>query len=397
MRVVVVGAGIAGMSLAAALARRDGTGVAVLEQSSDPAPPGPGVELTPNAVRPLRRLGLGPALERAAVLPHSRDMLSWEDDHLLASVPLGESLAERYGAPVLTLLRSDLHRALSEAVPPETVARGRYVTDLLESSDGVALRCADGRQVHGDVAVCADGANSLMRSLLNTDRYRPARRLVYRGLAPAARAPELCGRERVHVWAGGDRYISCYPVSGGEQVSFTATVPAPTGEPASWVAGDRTGGLAEAFAQWSPTVLGLIAAADWVGVWGVHDHEPVPVWHRGRIALMGDAAHPTLPFFAQATNQAVEDAVVLADCLRDSTALTAGEALERYAAVRRRRTDRLHSITREILDSLRAGGEYSPEAWLGAVEKAEKANADWLYGVSDGACAPVVGADPAAG
>ncbi|QBI53691.1 6-hydroxynicotinate 3-monooxygenase precursor [Streptomonospora litoralis] len=392
-----MGAGIAGLALAAALTRDDAR-VTVLEQAHDPSPVGAGVELTPNSLRPLRRLGLGPALDRTAVLPLSRDVLRWHDDHLLDRSPLGEDQADRYGAPTLTLLRSDLHRALREALPAGTVQTGRYVTDLLESSDGVALRCADGRRTHGDLAIGADGANSLMRSLLNTDRYRPARRLIYRGLAPAERVPEVCARARVNVWAGGDRYISCYPVAGGDQVSFTAAVPSGARDPGSWTAQRRIGDLAAAFGGWSPSALGLISAAEWVGVRDVHDHAPIPVWQRGRIALMGDAAHPTLPFFAQSTNQALEDAVALASCLRGADSLTAGPALERYAAARKRRTDRLHAITREILDALRAGGERSPEAWLRVVADAEEANADWIYGTdpADDGLRPV-GADPAAG
>ncbi|MFD0773241.1 FAD-dependent monooxygenase [Streptomonospora algeriensis] len=375
----MVGAGIAGMSLAAALTR-DGVPVTVLEQAPGPAPAGAGVQLTPNALRPLMRMGLGPALERAGVRPASRDVLRWDDDRLLGSTPLGDELAERYGTSALTLLRSDLHRALGEAVPADSVRNGRYVTDLLESSDGVTVRCSDGRQAHGDVAIGADGANSLIRGLLNTERYRPPRRLLYRGLAPASRAPGLCCQARVHVWAGRDRYLACFPVAGGEKVSFTAAVPTGANEPDSWTTRDRVADLAGAFEDWSPSVLGLISAAEWVGVWSVHDHSPVPVWHRGRVALMGGAAHPTLPFFAQAPNQAVEDAVALAGRLREATALSVDGALERYARTRKSRTDRLHAVTREILATLRASGERTPETWERAVAKAEKANADLIYG-----------------
>ncbi|GAA4889637.1 FAD-dependent monooxygenase [Streptomonospora salina] len=386
------------MSLAAALTR-DGVPATVLEQAPGPTPDGVGVHLTPNALHPLRRLGLGRALERTGVRPASRDMLRWDDDRLLDSAPLGEEFAERYGASPLTLLCSDLHRALREAVPAGTVRYGRYATDLLEDSDGVTVRCSDGRQVHGDVAIGADGANSLVRSLLNTEHYRPPRRLLYRGLASASRAPEACGDARVRVWAGSDRYISCFPVAGGAQVSFTATVPAGADDPGSYTARDRVRDLAEAFDGWSSAALGLVAAAEWVGVWGVHDHAPVPVWNRGRVALAGAAAHPTLPFFEQAPNQAIEDAVILADRLRDATALSADRALADYVRTRRRRTDRLHAVTDGILAALRTSGERTPEAWAQAVARAEKANADAIYGCGpeeDGGGRPAA-AEPTAG
>ncbi|WP_238580697.1 FAD-dependent monooxygenase [Streptomonospora alba] len=394
---MVVGAGIAGMSLAAALTR-DGVGVTVLEQAPGPAPAGAGIQLTPNALRPLLRLGLGPALERVGVRPAARDVLRWDDDRLLGSAPLGDAFAERYGASTLTLLCSDLHRVLSGAVPSDAVRYGRYVTDLLEDSDGVTVRCSDGRQVHGDVAVGADGANSLIRSLLNTERYRPPRRLLYRGLAPASRVPELCGRARIHVWAGHDRYILCFPVAAGRKVCFTAAVPAGADDPGYWTTRNRVVDLTAAFDGWSPAVPRLISAAEWVGVRGVHDHSPVPVWHRGRVALMGDAAHPTLPFFAQEPNQAVEDAVALAGRLREATALSVDGALEDYARTRKARTDRLHAVTRQILATLRASGERTPEAWERAVAKAEEANAEVIYGrepAEDGA--RPVGADPTTG
>ncbi|GAB3447683.1 FAD-dependent monooxygenase [Streptomonospora sediminis] len=374
----MVGAGIAGLALAVALTR-DGARVALLEQAADPVPAGAGLQLTANALGPLRRLGVGDALERTGIRPCSREVLRWSDDRLLESSPLAGPAARR-GAPELTLLRSDLHRALRAALPSATVQTGRYVTDLLESSDGVAVRCADGREVHGDVAIGADGANSLIRSLLNTEHYSPVRRLVYRGLAPAARVPELCGRPRVRVWAGGDRYLSCFPVAGGDRISFTASVPAGADEQVSWTAQDRIGDLTAAFGGWSPTALGLVTAAEWVGMWSVHNHAPVPVWHSGRIALAGSAAHPALPLFAQSTDQAVEDAVVLSACLREATSLTAGAALERYARVRRRRTDRLHAASREVLDALHSGGDGSPDTWIRAAAAAEAANADGGFG-----------------
>ncbi|MBV2362292.1 FAD-dependent monooxygenase [Streptomonospora sp. NEAU-YY374] len=379
MRVVVVGAGIAGTALAAALAgsRHE---VVVLEQAPGPSPVGAGLVLTPNAVRPLRRLGLGPALDRVAVPIAGRDVLRYDDDLLLGATPQDGAHAERYGAPNPALLRADLHAALLAAAGEGAVRGGRYVTDLLESSDGVTVRCADGRSAHGDVAIGADGANSLIRSLVNTERYRPARRVLYRGLAPAERAPALLREPRVRVWSGRDRYIAAYPVSAGRRVAFTATVPAGARDPDSWAVRGRVADLLSAFAGWSPTARALFSAAEWVGMWGVHDHGPVPVWSRGRVALLGDAAHPTLPFFAQPANQAVEDAVALAAHLREATSLEAGAALERYARRRRQRTDRLREVNEEILAAVRAGGDDSPEAWTRTAAKAEDAHGDWIYG-----------------
>lgn len=386
MRIVIVGAGIAGLALALAL-HRSGRRCVVLEQSRGFAPVGAGVQLAPNASRLLLRLGLGERLAEVSVRPARREVLEGTDGRLLHTTPLGEEAEKRYGAPFYTLLRSDLHALLLEAVPEGTVRTEHYVTDILENSDEVALHCADGRQVHGDVAIGADGVHSSVRALLRPEHQRPSGLSVYRGLVPASEAPETAAEPGVRVWIGPDRYFARYPVSGGWRVSFNAMVPAHGPGPGSWTAGGRVEVLNRAFEGWAPEVLETVAAAQWVGEWGLQDHAPVPAWTSGRVALVGDAAHPMLPFFAQGADQAVEDAVVLARCLRGATALTAGRALSRYAAARRARTDRIHALGRSSMEVLAREGA-APDGRPRLLADVEMENADWVYGHDAGEEAP---------
>ncbi|WP_046469302.1 FAD-dependent oxidoreductase [Allosalinactinospora lopnorensis] len=379
MRIVIVGAGIAGLTLATALAR-SGIRVVLLDQNQELRPVGAGLQLAPNAARLLLRLGLGDALAKVAVRPESHDMLRWNDGLLLHSTPLGTDYERRYEAPFYTLLRSDLHRILLDAVPSGSVRRGRYVTDVLESSDGVTLCCADGQEVHGDVAVGADGIHSVMRGVLNTEKHRFAGRNLYRGLVPAERVTGFGAEPRIRVWMGAETYFSCYPVSSGATISFNASVPTQVVRPESWTAQGRISDLKQAFQDWSPDILSVVSGADWIGRWVLHDRDAATDWHRGRIALMGDAAHPMLPFFAQGANQAVEDAIVLASCLRTATAFTADQALARYAALRRERTERIHALSRELMHRLTGTGSEDSGRRTAVLRNAELANADWIYG-----------------
>ncbi|WP_017590946.1 FAD-dependent monooxygenase [Nocardiopsis potens] len=383
MRIVIVGAGIAGLTLAAALAGA-GRRCVIVEQAQDFSPVGSGIRLAPNATRLLTGLGLGPALAEASSRPLRRDILRWDDGRLLHSTPLGGEAEKRYGAPLLTLLRSDLHRILLDAVPEGTVLPGRYVTDVLENSDEVTLRCSDGREFHGDVAVGADGVHSSLRALLRPGRYRTSGQAVYRGVVPADRRPEAEAEPRIRIWVGGDRNFTDYPVSGG-RLSFSATLPiAPPGSGA-WTTEGRIAALGSAFTGWDPRLLAEVPRAEWVGLWELNEHDPVPPWTTGRVVLVGDAAHPMLPYFAQGADQAVEDAVVLAEFLRHADALSVGRALAGYAEARRERTERIHALGRRALRAFTPHAEGAPEdrpLLLGDLERAES---EWIFGHDAGA------------
>ncbi|MEY9210916.1 FAD-dependent monooxygenase [Thermobifida halotolerans] len=365
MRIVIVGAGIAGLTLALAL-HRHGVGSVVLEQAHRPGPPGTGVQVPPPVVHRLRGLGVGEALDRRGVRPTGVDILEWRDSSPLESMPLGADYERRFGAPYYTMLRSELHETLLEALPEGTVQTGNYVTDVLEGTDAVTLWCADGTRVHADVVIAADGAHSTVREAVFPGHSRPSELRICRGRTSVPRVPEL-GGARIRVWPRADRYFTCYPVEGGRTVSFGAILPGRPGRLESWAPRQRVDDLLDAFAGWNGQVTEVISAAEWIGVWTPHRHTPVRAWCRGRIALMGDAAHPMLPFLPQGVGQSVEDAVVLADLLRESTGRTVEETLERYAETRREQVGPFQEeFSLELLGSLselRAAGALTGQPW----------------------------------
>lgn len=350
MRIVIVGAGIAGLTLAVAL-RRHGIAPVVLEQSHRPVPPGTGIQVPPSVVHRLRALGLGGALDRRGVRPAGVDVLDWRDGSVLDSLPLGPDCERRFGAPYYTMLRSELHATLLDALPAGTVHTGRYVTDVLDGVDVVTLYCADGKRVHAEAVVAADGAHSTVRQAVLPAVSRPSPLRICRGRTPAVLVPGADAL-RIRVWPRSDRYFTCYPVEGGRTVSFGAVLPGEPGRLESWVPGRRVGDLLAAFAGWSGEVTELVAAAEWIGVWTPHRHSPSRAWCRGRVALIGDAAHPELPFLPQGLAQSVEDAVVLAGLLRTATGPTVEKVLERYAAARRGQVGPAVDLTPDRLDSL---------------------------------------------
>ncbi|RKS73117.1 salicylate hydroxylase [Actinomadura pelletieri DSM 43383] len=350
LTVAVAGAGIAGLTLAAALDRH-GIDCHVYEQAERLAEVGAGVQVAPNATRLLRRLGLGDRLSAVAVAPEAIEARRWDDGALLRRTPLGDLCRRRFGAPYYTLHRADLHDALLSLVPPDRVHLGARCVAVTRDAGAARLRLADGTAITADLVVGADGIHSVVREHLVTDRPHYSGHTIYRGLVPAEKVPHLLDEPRVRLWFGPEQHCVCYPVSSGRQVSFGATVPAPDWREESWSARGDVADLAAAYRGWHADVAELVGAAETVGRWALHDREGIDRLAAGRIAVIGDAAHPMLPFQAQGANQAVEDAVVLAVCLSGVNpadgpdALSA--ALRRYEEIRLPRTTRIQRRSRD--------------------------------------------------
>lgn len=335
--VAVIGGGIAGLTLALAL-RREGVDCTVFERSPEPTEAGAGLQLAPNATRLLHRLGVAEALRAVAVLPRALRIRGWDDDLPLHTTALGDACRRGYGAPYCTVHRAQLHRVLREAVGGAHVRTGHRLTDLTEDPGGVDLTFASGARHRADVVIGADGVHSAVRARLAGDAPVFSGSSAYRGLVPAGRLPWAADEPEVRVWPGPGRHLVCYPVSAGREISFTATVPAAAAGEESWTAEGDPAELAAAYDGWNPTVTRLIAAATTVRRWPLHDRESLPDWVTARVALLGDAAHPMLPFLAQGANQAIEDAVTLAVCLGRAAPGDAPAALRRYQDLRLPRT-----------------------------------------------------------
>ncbi len=321
-RIVVIGAGIGGLAAAAALGRQ-GARCVVVERAENLPETGGGLQIAPNGAAVLHRLGLAGALA-GAFRPTGRELRRWDDDSLIAAVPLGAEAEQRYGNPYYTLGRAALSRMLLQAARRTGEVRfGRPCTRVDDHGDRVVVPLGDGSRLVADAVVGADGLRSTCRRTVVADRLRYSGFAVYRAVVPGHRLPHH--GDRVVVRLGPDRHCVSYPLDGGRINVVAVTAAATPPEPVRDVPARE---VLEAFAGWPPTVL---AAADRYHRHGLFDRAR-PVRQRGRLVLLGDAAHPILPFLAQGACQALEDAATLAARFASGFA---GYASERAARVGR--------------------------------------------------------------
>jgi salicylate hydroxylase len=342
MRVAVVGAGIGGLTAGLCLAQEGISDVTLYERSGVLSEIGAGIQISPNGSRILHELGLGAALGAVAVRPRTGDMRRWQDWSLLSSSPLGDDVIDEYGVPYYHVHRADLLRVLSDAVPPRQVALGRRLVGLEPAPDGtVTLRFAEGEAAVADVVIGADGIHSVVReALLGPEAPRYSGNSAWRGMVPAERVTDLELPVASTVVMGPGRHFVYYFVAAGRFVNWVGVAPSETWTLESWTA---PGLVEEALADydgWNHVTRRLITevgrASGDVYRWALYDRDPLPTWGDGAVTLLGDAAHPMLPFMAQGACQAIEDGAVLAACLR--AIADPVPALRRYEDLRRERT-----------------------------------------------------------
>ncbi|MFJ3670778.1 FAD-dependent monooxygenase [Streptomyces sp. NPDC090106] len=350
LRIAVVGGGIGGMA-AAAFLRRAGLTATVYEQASAPAEVGAGLVVAPNAVRLLRRLGvLEPFLRRAVALEWGWEFRRWADGEVLSVERLGGVCERLYGERTYTVHRADLLDTIRRAVPEGWVRFGARCTAVEPGSDGAVLRFADGGRAEADVVVGADGVHSVVRgTVAEAEPPEYSGICAFRAVVPARAAPAFALRAAQTLWLGPGRHFVHYPIAGGSAVNVVAFAPAGDFTDESWSTTAEVGEFHAEFADWDPRVTGLVAAGGAPGRWALLDRAPLPRWSRGRVTLLGDAAHPMFPFFAQGAAQSVEDAAVLARCL----ALEPDDperALLRYESARLPRTTRVQRASHDRRD-----------------------------------------------
>ncbi len=337
MSVVIIGAGVGGLTLALALRRR-GIEAEILEQSAELREVGAGVGLSANATRLLRDIGLGESLASAATEPTRLVHRDGRDGRLLAATDGPEWYRGAFGAPWVGLHRADLQRLLANAVGTERLFLGCRAESLHEYGRGMRVRCSAGASFDADVVVGADGVHSFARDwVTGGDEPVYSGTSGFRGLVPAAQLRHLVDPGALQFWVGPGAHLLHYPISSGALINFLAVIDEPAQWTApAWMETAEPGAHLKPFAGWHPAVTELIGAVPQSPRWGLFAQRPLAQWNRGPVVLLGDAAHAMLPHQGQGANQTIEDAFVLADEL-----FSAGDvptALRRYTQRRRVRT-----------------------------------------------------------
>ena len=363
-RIAIVGGGLGGLA-AALFLRRAGIDATVYEMSPELREAGAGIVVPPNMVRVLAEAGLADELPRFAVrLDAAWEFRRWDDGRVLFVQPMGDDCVQLYGAACYVAHRADLLALLQRALPPDAVRLGLRCMAVQPAQDGVTLTFTgpDGltTTVRADAAIGADGIHSVLsQAVVQPQPARFSGLCAFRCLVPAAAAPAMALRPVQALWLGPGRHFVHYPISGGQLVNVVAIVPAGDWRTETWTADGAVADMRREFDGWDARVHQLIDAATDTKRWALYDRTPLPAWAAGRVALLGDAAHAMLPFFAQGAAQALEDALLLADCLVDVRAAGLPAALQRYDAIRRPRASRVQLMSRgrEIRNHLPDGPE----------------------------------------
>ena len=380
--IVIAGGGIGGLAAALALAQR-GRPVRVLEKASEFGEIGAGLQLAPNASRALDRLGVLDGVARHAVYP---ERLIWMDamsGTRLCELDLGAPFCERYAYRYVVMHRSDLLAELLAAARADAriaLETDREVVEAEQDDRGVSVRCADGTTARGALLVGADGLWSTVRPLVIDDGAPICSEYVaYRGAIPIAEVSTGAGLDNVVFWTGPDKHLVQYPVRRGELYNQVAVFRSYRYRPGGddWGTPDE---LERHFAGTAPPVRAALTKIRRNRRWPMFDRLPIDRWSNGRIALLGDAAHPMLQYLAQGACQALEDAVALADALGDHDTIDAG--LQAYEAARVTRTARVQTTARAWGEFWHVHPAQQParDAHLLDRDPHDYVDTDWLYG-----------------
>lgn len=352
-KVVVVGGGIGGLFAANALIAH-GLAVSVYEQAPELGEVGAGVFLTPNSVRQLQRVGLGPAVEKwgARVGPGSHYFR--HDGAPIAPVQVTDSSGWN---ATFGMHRADFVDLLAQALPAGVVHTGHRATGFAQSGTAALVSFANGATAEGDVVIGADGIHSELRPFV----FPPSRpvfhgTVAYRGIVELELAPDW-PNERWLMWLGTGKHFLTFPLRGGTLINYVGFVPADQEMKESWSAPGDPDVLRREFSGWDPRIEGLLKQVRKTFRWALYDREPLPTWTKGRLSLLGDAAHPMLPHLGQGANQSIEDGMALATILSRADRETAPAALLAYERLRRERVAAVQRGARQ--NGLRYDSAYS--------------------------------------
>lgn len=343
LRVAVVGGGIGGLATANALLAR-GVDVTVYEQAVRLGEVGAGVQIAPNGLRVLERMGLGEAVRAGGVQFQVGSQYYRKDGSIVAPSVITDSSGWQglYG-----IHRADLLGLLADALPEGVIRTGHRSVGFEQDAHSARVLFENGEVADADVVIGADGIHSvLQRFVVEPSTPVHSGSVAYRGLIPADALPEW-SRTTWQMWMGDGKHFLVFPVRSGNVLNYVGFVPSSEQTSESWSAPGDPDRLRSEFVGWDPRVEELLSKVDTTFWWGLYDRNPLPKWTEGRLTLLGDAAHPMLPHLGQGANQSIEDAVTIATLLADATAEDAASRLQTYENLRRERTSRVQLGSRE--------------------------------------------------
>jgi salicylate hydroxylase/6-hydroxynicotinate 3-monooxygenase len=363
LSIAIVGAGLGGLTAASTL-RMAGLDVHIYEQASRFTRLGAGIQMMPNSMKVLRRIGIEERVRATSFEPYSHLNRQWDTGAVMRELPMPESL---FDAPYLCMHRGDLHEALASVLPADIIHRAKKLVGLDERGGRVTLTFEDGERAEADAVVGADGVHSIVRDIIiGPDTPIHKGRIAYRAIFPSALMGGTdVGPSRTKWW-GVDRHIVIYYTRPDRsEIYFVTSVP----EPAEWLTRESWSAMGDvhdlrkAYDGFHPDVRAVLNACPDCHKWAILEREPLPRWSEGRVVLLGDACHPMTPYMAQGAATAVEDAAVLARCLAEVDGDDVSGAFTRYEAHRKPRTSRIQAIS-------------SANTWM----KGGNDDTSWLYG-----------------
>jgi len=339
-RIAIVGAGLGGLTAANALLAR-GFDVMLYEQSGELKEVGAGVQLSPNAIKVLMALGLDRAVLADAFEPERHVVRNWKNGSIVSATQLKGACKDQFGAGYYGFHRHDLHKALLKSLPPERIVLNAKCVGVQSNARSARLRFADGVEVECDAAIGADGIHSVVReTLFGAESPRFTDHICWRGVVPTSSLPRNLVEPDMTAWFGPHSTFVTYYMRGGTLVNWAGFCEAGDWRLESWrVEGDR-GEALKTYKDWNPAITQIIENTELLYKWALYDREPLRQWTDGRVTLLGDAAHPMLPYLAQGACMAIEDAYALAALLEKHEDSVPG-ALKAYETLRQPRTARV--------------------------------------------------------
>lgn len=361
--VIIVGAGIGGLTAALSL-QRHGFRVSVYEQTSELKEVGAGLLVTPNAMHALDFLGVGEAIAATSNVSSEFEIRHYKTGEVMRRRPGGDFYKSKYGAGHFQVHRSDLHSALSAAVlanDPTCIHLDQAFTDLEQDENGVVVRFANGSAAKGNVLIGCDGGRSIVRDKVHGSApVGYIGQACFRALVPMALLPEKLRVLPRCMHLGPGRVLIHFSLRKNSVMNVVAFARQPRWEDEGWAIPAEVSELLELYSDFHPDVLQMISSIEPKALfkWGLRDREPLQQWTLGRVSMLGDAAHPMSPFLGQGAVVAIEDGTVLGRSF--AKACTPEEALRLYETARKQRANAAQIHSRERVKAMQGSGVEHP-------------------------------------